>query len=69
MTGRKAFVNGSHCSKLLSVKRSSLNQFFTNHFELHIISFITLQIWKKWREKEMGAIQKFSSKNSNSSFR
>ena len=69
LTGRKAFVNGNHCSKLLSVKRASLKQLFTNHLELHIISLITLQIWKKWREKEMGVIQTLSSKNSNSSFR
>ena len=57
LTGSKAFVNGTHCSKFQSVKRSSVKQLFTNHLGLRIILFTNLQIWKKWREKEMGVVQ------------
>ena len=57
LTGSKAFVNGTHCAKFQSVKRSSVKQLFTNHLGLRIILFTNLQIWKKWREKEMGVVQ------------
>ena len=57
LTGRKAFVKCSHCSKFQSVKRASLKQLFTNHLGLRILSFTNLQIWKKWRKKEMGVAQ------------
>ena len=59
LTGRKRFMKGSHCSKFQSVKRASVKQIFTNHIRLRIISFTNLQIWKKWREKEMGVVQTF----------
>ena len=57
LTGRKAFLNGSHCSKFQSPKRASLKQLFTNHLRLRIFSFTNLRLWKKWREKEMGVAQ------------
>ena len=57
LTGRKGFMKGSHCSKFQSVKQASVKQLFTNHLGLRIISFTSLQIWKKWREKEMGVVQ------------
>ena len=57
LTGHKAFVNDSHCSKFQSVKRASVKQLFKNHLGLCIISFTNLQIWKKWGEKEMGVVQ------------
>ena len=57
LTGRKGFMKGSHCSKFQSVKQASVKQLFTNHLGLHIISFTSLQIWKKWHEKEMGVVQ------------
>ena len=50
LTCRKAFVNGSHCSKFQSVRRASVTQLFTNHLGLRIISFTNLRLWKKWRE-------------------
>ena len=59
LTGRKAFVKGSHCSKFQSIKRASVKQLFTNHLGLRIISFTNLEIWKKWREKEMSIVQTF----------
>ena len=59
LTGRKAFVKGSHCSKFQSIKRASVKQLFTNHLGLRIISFTNLEIWKKWREKEMSVVQTF----------
>ena len=59
LTGRKGFMKGSHCSKFQSVKRASVKQLFTNHLGLRIISFTNLQVWKKWREKEMGVAQTF----------
>ena len=34
-----------------------MKQLFTNHLGLHITSFTNLQIWKKWREKDMGVVQ------------
>ena len=52
-------MNGSHCSKFQSVKQVSVKQLFTNHLGLRIISFTNLQVWKKWREKEMGVAQTF----------
>ena len=63
LTGRKALVSGNHCSKFQSVKRVSVKQLFTNHLGLHIISFTNLQIWKKWREKEIGVAQTRNSKS------
>ena len=66
LTGRKACVNGCHCLKLQSVKRASVKQLFTNHFGLRIISFTNLQLWKKWREKEIGIVQTLASRNSKS---
>ena len=58
LTGRKAYVKGNHCSKFQSVKRASVKQLFTNLLVLRIISITNLQIWKKWRQKEMGVVQK-----------
>ena len=57
LAGRKGFVKGSHCSKFQSIKRASVKQLFTNQLGLRIISFTNLQIWEKWREKEMGVVQ------------
>ena len=57
LNGRKAFMNDSHYSKFQSVKLASVKQLLTNHLGLRIISFTNLQIWKKWREKEMGVVQ------------
>ena len=53
LTGRKAFVNGSHCSKLQSIERASEKQSFTFNLGLRIISINNLQLWgngakKKW---------------------
>ena len=59
LTGRKGFVKGSHCSKFHSLKRASVKQLFINHLGLPIISFTNLQIWKKWREKEIGVSRTF----------
>ena len=59
LTVHKAFVKDSHCSKFQSVKRASVKQLFTNHLGLRIISFTNLEIWKKWREKEMSVVQTF----------
>ena len=56
-------MNGSHCSKLQSVKRVSVKQLFTNHLGLHVISFTNLQIWKKWCKKEMHVVQTLPSRN------
>ena len=53
-------MKGSHCLKFQFVKRASVKQLFTNHLGLRIISFTNLQIWKKWREKEMGVVQTFT---------
>ena len=50
LIGRKGFMKGSHCSKLL-----------TNHLGLRIISFTNLQILKKWRKKVMGIVQTFKN--------
>ena len=36
LTGRKAFVKGSHCSKFQSVKRASVKQLFKSHLGLRI---------------------------------
>ena len=70
----KAFVNGSYYSKLQPVKRTSAKQLFTNILGvtqlftkgLCITSFTNLQIWKKWRKKEMGAVQTVALRNSKS---
>ena len=48
-----------HYSKFQSIKRASVKQLFTNHLGLRIISFTNLEIWKKWREKEMSVVQTF----------
>ena len=45
-------MNVSYCSKLQATKQASVKQLFTNHLGLRIISFIILQIWKKWRKKK-----------------
>ena len=74
LTGPKAFVNGSYYSKLQPVKRTSAKQLFTNNLGvtqlftkgLCITSFTNLQIWKKWRKKEMGAVQTVALRNSKS---
>ena len=66
LTGRKVFVNGSHCSKFQSVKRASVKQLFANSLGLRIISFTNLRLWKKWGEKEMGVAQTLASRNSKS---
>ena len=66
LTHRKSSVNGSHCSKFQFVKSASVKQLFTNHLGLRIISFTNLQLWKKWREKEMGVAQTLASRNSKS---
>ena len=50
LTGCKAIVNGSHCSKFQSVKRASVKQLFKSHLGLRIISFTNLRLWKKWCE-------------------
>ena len=64
LTSQKAFMNGSHCSKLHAVKQASVKQLFTNHLGLCIISFTILQIWKKWCKKEMVIVQMLASRNS-----
>ena len=44
LTGCKAIVNGSHCSKFQSVKRASVQQLFKSHLGLRIISFTNLRL-------------------------
>ena len=44
LTGQKAIVNGSHCSKFQSVKRASVKQLFKSHLGLRIISFTNLRL-------------------------
>ena len=69
LTDRKAFVNGSHCSKFQSVKQASVKQLFANHLGLRIISFTSLRLWKKWHQKEISSccvVQTFPTINSKS---
>ena len=51
-------MNVSYGSKLQATKQASVKQLFTNHLGLRIISFIILQIWKKWRKKKKWAMFK-----------
>ena len=51
LTGRKAFVNGSHCSKLQSIERASEKQPFTFNLGLRIISINNLQLWGMARKR------------------
>ena len=64
LIGYKAFVNGSHCSKLQVDKRALAILLFINHLGLRIILFTNLQIWKKGYKKEINVLQILGFRNS-----
>ena len=56
LTGRKTFVNGSHCSKLGIVARASVKQLFIKHLGLCIILFTNLRVWENRGENKMSVV-------------